>query len=391
MPVSCDKATRPKSKPVKELEEIAAAYQRLEVPCALATVVRVEGSSYRQAGARMLVSADGKIVAGCVSGGCLEADVAEHGQQVIATGEPRVLVYDTLNDVDAEGDLLLGLGTGCAGIIEILVEQLIGENPDAIALPLRLSRSNESGSFLTVYRRDDKPHAEHMIVHLDHMNQTHENGVDAFLETIQPPPHLLLCGGGPDSLPLARLAREILGWRVTIADHRAAYADVARYGEGVQIAHARPDTLERHVRIDARTAVILMTHNYLLDRELLDLAARSDAFYVGVLGSRKRWHTLDNDLRGEGTDTRALLGTRLHAPVGLDIGASSPETIALSIAAEVQAALASHAGGAMRDANYAKDAKKSGIDSAAAYTTATPARMGRKGDTPRCRIPLLSD
>ena len=339
----------------------------------------------------MLVSADGRIVAGCVSGGCLEADVAEHGRQVIASGEPRVLVYDTLTDADDEGELLLGLGTGCEGIIEILVERLLGENPDAINLPLQISRSNKLGYLMTAYRQGAIHCSEHMIINIDHMNNKCKEDVDVFLEAIQPMPHLLLCGGGPDSLPLARLAREVLGWRVTVADHRASYADAARYPLGVQIALARPDTLARHVEIDSHTAVILMTHNYLLDRELLAVATRSDAFYVGVLGSRKRWHTLDDDLRSEGIDAPALLGARLHAPVGLDIGATSPETIALSIAAEVQAALSRHSGGAMRDTNYAGNAKKKEIASDAAYTTATPARLGLKGDKPQCLIPLLSD
>ena len=370
---------------MKELEEIAEAYRVLNAPCALATVVRVEGSSYRRPGARMLVSGEGSIVAGCVSGGCLEADVVEHAHQVIASGEPRVLIYDTLTDLDADGELLLGLGTGCEGIIEILVERLSDKMPDAIALPLQLSRSNSIGCLMTTYQKDRAPAAEHMIVNIDHMNKNESAGV--FMEIIQLPPHLLLCGGGPDSLPLAKLAREILGWRVTVADHRAAYAAPMRFPSGVQTVCTRPENLAEQVAIDVRTAVILMTHNYLLDRELLTIAARSDAFYVGILGSRKRWHTLDDDLRSEGFDTQDLLGARLHAPVGLSIGASSPDTIALSIAAEVQAALANHNGGAMNDLPESSGAGKKKIERGSAYTTATLARAGLKGDKPRCLIP----
>ena len=346
---------------MKELFEVVAQADALLEQGrsgALATVVRVEGSSYRRPGARMLVGEQG-VVAGCVSGGCLEADVVEWARRVMESGTSRLLTYDTLTDEDG----VFGLGTGCAGIVEVLVEPLHRCMPFLHALCDVLARER-SVVLATVFRADDSggigqrclvseggvvgssalEDAARAAFHagVSECVSIWDRGVrmDVFCELVEPAPSLLIFGAGPDAVPLSHMGCE-MGWRTMVADHRPALLSALRFPGAVRLMESR-SALEK---VDARTAVALMTHNYELDAALLLQLAPTDAFYVGVLGSHQRIQRLWSD--SGAAAALHLLGSRLHAPVGLDIGAATPETIALAIAAEIQAALAHRPGGSL--------------------------------------------
>ena len=171
--------------------------------------------------------------------------------------------------------------------------------------------------------------------------------VEAFLEALQPPPTLAIFGAGYDALPVAQGAKN-LGWRVTVADHRPAYATAERFPSAdVVVLATAPASVER-MALDARSCALLMTHNYLLDLELLPHLLLSPARYIGVLGPQSRAERLLSDLDRQGWTFSAAQLARLHAPVGLDIGAETPAEIALSILAEIQSVLARRQGGTLR-------------------------------------------
>jgi xanthine/CO dehydrogenase XdhC/CoxF family maturation factor len=171
---------------------------------------------------------------------------------------------------------------------------------------------------------------------------------EVFIEVIQPPVPLMIFGAGHDAVPLVRLAQE-LGWYVTIVDSRQADATRERFPSADEVILARPENISDRVRVDNRTVAVVMTHNYLHDLELLKTLLPSPVEYLGILGPKSRTEKLLQDLQEQGiTPTEPQL-QRLYSPVGLDIGADTPEEIALSIVAEIQAVLANHSGGSLRN------------------------------------------
>jgi xanthine/CO dehydrogenase XdhC/CoxF family maturation factor len=363
----------------KELREIAAAYYesaRTGTRCALATLVRVEGSSFRRAGARMLVSENGEMLAGCVSAGCLEADVCEWAIRVMVSGAPRLLSYSALDD-GADESISLGVAPGCSGTIEILVEPLAAQRAEPIELPLVALNRGESAILATIYRCESDPNlvgARLMVGRAgdilggrlpDDIAQTIAHAArkslrarparvasvptsggeaEVMLEALTLSPQILICGAGPGAIPLARMA-EFLGWRIVVSDHRPVYLTPSRFPSVSDIVLARPEELTDRVVIDSRSACVIMTHIDTHDRALLAVLSNTSAFYVGVLGSRTRIGSLIDGLRNTGVDPAERLGPRLHAPVGLDLGGTDPDAIALAIVAEIQAVLAGRSGG----------------------------------------------
>ena len=362
---------------MKELREILAAYQILEqqgTPAALATVVGVSGSSYRRPGARMLMTADKQLVGG-VSGGCLESDVLQRACLVMQQGQADLVTYDTTED----GDIVFGVGLGCRGVIQILIEPLNGKRPDFEFLTTLLER-REPGVCATVFRSEGKGKtqlSERLLLaksgesydgicdpelarriradaqdtlqkgHSETREYTLANGlVKVWFEALMPAPSLIIFGAGQDAPPLLRLAKE-LGWHVTVADFRAAYATAERFPLADAV-HVFPMT-EAGTRLafDARTAVVLLTHNYHQDLALLEQLLPLPIGYLGILGPKRRTERLLAELPAEVVMEEAL--ARLHSPVGLDIGADTPEAIALSILAEIQAVTAGRPGGFLRD------------------------------------------
>lgn len=315
---------------MKELPAIVAALLATPAPRAvLATLVAVEGSSYRRPGARLLLLEDGRRI-GSISGGCLEEDVITRAAKVRETGVAEVVVYDT----SAENDLVWGVGLGCHGVVRVLIEPL----PAAPTWAQALGRN-------FIQRRP----SELTIVHGGEDRATWGTRLAApgdcpdperlFAETIAPATALAIFGAGDDAQPLARLARE-LGWHVTIADPRAAFATAARFPTADRLLVGPAAGLVAQANPDSATLAVVMTHHYVHDVPLLrDLLARPLA-YLGLLGPRQRAEKILADLAADGSTITPAQRARLHAPVGLDLGADGPEQVALSILAEMQAVLA---------------------------------------------------
>jgi xanthine/CO dehydrogenase XdhC/CoxF family maturation factor len=323
----------------------------------LATVVATAGSTYRKPGARMLIMADGSYF-GLLSGGCLEADLKLHAQEVLNGGAIRAVEYD----MRGPDDVLFGIGAGCEGAMRVLIEPANSMDRATVALAAagRITAAGSSTCLICVHESSDLPLGTYstadgsaaMPAALAAAAQaalTEESSREvaiggaatrlrAFVQFLAPPPHLLLCGAGPDAEPVAAAAGA-LGWRVSVVDHRPAYAQAQRF-PGAQVALADPAALADTVDLGRCHAAVVMSHHLASDLAYLRAlgAARSPA-YVGLLGPPTRRRRIVDEL-GPAAE---LLTTRLRGPVGLDIGAATPESIALAIVSEVHASLAGRA------------------------------------------------
>lgn len=366
---------------MQELQDILKTYDALKQSGktgALATIMKVQGSTYRRPGAQMLITDEGKTI-GTVSGGCLEADVAEKSKKIIASGQPATVVYD----MTAEGDAVWGLNQGCNGVVHLLVEPIPSPNTVAhLEFVAKCLNERITGIVATVFRVDGEFKAKvGTRVLMDDRGTIQENVrnpvlsaalledcrealnascgkvkeyrftegvVEAFIEVVQPPTPLFIFGAGYDAIPVVRFAKE-LGLEVTVVDHRPAFASKERFPTADACVVARPEEAVEKVSLDQRAAAVIMTHNFSHDLELLKALLPSPARYIGLLGPNMRAERLLNNLRKTGfTPTDGQLA-RLHAPVGIDIGAESPEEIALSILAEIQAVLAKRSGGFLKN------------------------------------------
>lgn len=356
----------------KELQEIVARLEQLNsssIKTVLSTVVDVKGSSYRLPGARMLFGENGEII-GTVSGGCLEADVLARAKRVLQSGAAEVFTYDTTRQENS----IFSLNMGCRGIIRILLERpdnrlvdffrtLLASRLDGLTATLiRCNRKNgcEVGSRLLlngekVISSDFTPEIHEKILPecltaLREKQSTHltiEFG-EFFLEFIAPPTSLVIFGAGFDAVPLAEIAKN-LGWRVTIIDHRAAFANEERFPKADEIITARPENLAKKILIDENTVAVVMTHNYEHDKNILRFLLDSKAGYIGALGPKIRTENILAEWRETSESFAGGQLKRLYAPIGLDIGADTPETIAVSIIAEIKSVLANRSGGFLRD------------------------------------------
>ncbi len=318
----------------KELQDILGIVRRGPGPFVLATLLATEGSSYRRPGARLLLGREG-LLRGSLSGGCLEGDLQARAREVLAEGRPRRIRYD----LRGEMDLVWGSGSGCEGVLDLLLEPLTGfpewmqwvEQAWASRTPLRLrtdlSPENLGRRSIPRYPGPEAP-----------------GPPEACVEDFPAPLALWIVGAGDDSRPLVRMAKE-LGWIVGLLDHRPAFARPERFPEADAVRSGHPAALLPSLPLDARCAVVLMTHHYAKDLEALRLLLPSPAGYLGLMGSRRRSAKLLAELAAEGL--RA--DSRLHAPVGLDLGATDPEGIALAILAEIQATLAGRRAAPLRE------------------------------------------
>ena len=304
-------------------------------PAALATLVRVEGSSYRRPGARLLLLSDATR-AGSISGGCLEEDVLERARRVLATGQPQLAQYDTTS----ENDLVWGVGLGCQGVVRIFIEPLPAERPPWVAT-LRKNLHERRATMIEVEFGSPAPRGTQLA-------EPDEGCADIFRETIAAPPALIIFGAGEDARPLARLAREI-GWHVTVVDSRPAYATSVRFPDADAVNHAPAADAPQFLPSDGAAFAVIMTHRYTEDLQLLRQLLPHPLAYVGLLGPRKRTERLLAQLRAEGFAPDAAMLSRLHAPIGLDLGGNTPETVALAIAAEIQCRLSGRAPIHLRD------------------------------------------
>ena len=344
----------------------------------LATLVDVKGSGYRLAGARMLIDGNGRSI-GTVSGGCLEADVLERAKEVRHSGEPTVVSYDTTKD---DSNSVFGLGMGCRGVVRVLLEST--RNNDALnfirtcfgrrekgAITTLISKTGDVGLPLTsrifsqpskdgfgLYRKSfaelnglstnvshDAAAALHESRSRSVIYRDANGSLEFFHEVITPPTALFIFGAGHDAVPLARWAAN-LGWKISVIDHRPAYAAAERFAEADDIIVSRPEAIPDTVFTDVNSVAVVMNHNFDADLGILRRLLGSTCRYIGVLGPKDRTMKLLDELRAEGQDTDR---ENLYAPVGLDIGATTPEGIALSIVAEIQAVLSDRKGGSLKD------------------------------------------
>jgi xanthine dehydrogenase accessory factor len=364
---------------MKELQEILAKVKTLapDESAVLATVVDVVGSSYRLPGARMLILANGETY-GTVSGGCLEADVMERAKQVLKTGEPQVITYDTRTNEDS----VFSLNMGCNGVIRVLLERINKDSPLLRYVNVRWSYrersmiatliSGDKTSSLQIggriffdkieqfyfeglpdkfefkdglLRDCERFYYQNSNSHLKKY-ETEKGGCELLFENIELPLSLLIFGAGADAVPLCEIAKS-LGWRVSVIDHRPAFAASQRFGKADDIIVSRPENY--NIPFDENAVAVVMTHNYERDKVILSRLLKSEVRYVGALGPKRRTESILNELIGAGENFTNEQLDRLYAPVGLDIGAKTPEGIALSIIAEIQAVLAKREGGFLRN------------------------------------------
>lgn len=319
---------------MKELHQIL---QRLgssdTYPAVLATLVSVEGSSYRKTGARLLLTRSGERV-GSISGGCLEEDILERARRILVSGTGECVTYNTTG----ENDLLWGTGLGCHGVVQVVVERLatrplwveLLEKAQRERREIGLQMRGEAGGTPSTHawwglvtRDDREPGTAPSLI---------------FQQMIPPTLRLLIFGAGDDAKPLVRMARE-MGWSVTVCDPRPHYATRERFPEADSVLVAPAQTAASAWSIDSRTAAVIMTHHYVHDLPLLEALIGSPACYLGLLGPRQRADRLLNDLAARGVSPTAAQRTGLRGPVGLDLGGDAPEAVALAIVAEIQATL----------------------------------------------------
>jgi xanthine dehydrogenase accessory factor len=358
--------------------------------CALATVVSVEGSSYRLPGARMLVC-EGGVSTGMISAGCLESDVIEHAKRVIKTNLAKLVEYDTTSTSD---EIVWGLGLGCNGIVRVLVEPLAQQSsyvaairrslaleanftPIVVATVFQHSSSSSTATSAQVeigtrliIDEDGKASGEMpsgepgLAIASDMRAALSEDGsrvhvyerdggtTKVFIETLTPPIQLVVFGAGHDALPIIELARG-LGWQTEVVDPQARPASNVRFAQADRVTLARPETVSEQVCVTHRTLALLMSHNYAHDQALLKFLLASPARYIGVMGPRKRTEQMLGELAESDSSYRLKESDslRLYAPAGLDLGANTPGEIALSIVAEMRAVLADRRGGMLRARN----------------------------------------
>ena len=363
--------------PVTERERLLdrlTALERDRQPGAVATVVRVAGSSYRRAGARMLFGADGERV-GMLSGGCFDLD--DRARQAMRTGRPSRHRYDTTAPVD----VVIGSGSGCQGVVDILVAPVDdGHRPslrECLEPPLRQGRPAALATVIDPPETDPEraPLGARLLVTGGGpaRGSLGDAGLDAaverrarsllgservtadrypagrgtaqvMIEGIMPVRRLAVFGAGDDAAPLAVIGAQA-GLSVTLTDHRPAYADPQRHPAAAAVLHAA-DTADavRRIAPGPRTACVSVTHDYLRDAAILAALKETPAAYVGVIGPRSRAERLIAEAGWEDGDPG-----RLYCPAGLDIGAQTPEEIALSVVAEILGVLSARTAGHLRD------------------------------------------
>lgn len=352
---------------MKEIKAIIKAYDELPAAqkSALATVVGVEGSSYRRTGARMLVMEDGNWVGG-ISGGCLEGDALRKAQLAMFQDKPSLVTYDT-TDEDAQQ---IGVGLGCNGIIDVLIAPLDNEPGNPLELLRRCTGERQPRILLTIVQNDGGPEALYpgRMIHAEQLPAglriegllADIEGVKArqksvskrytlssgghlalFIEFLPPTLRLLLFGGNYDVFPMAQLGKD-LGRHITV------YANPHKLSRAIfqQADEVKPK--DAPVEIDGYTACILMAHDYKTDLNNLRRLLSTDVPYIGMLGPRQRTDKMLDELASEGITLNERDHERLHSPVGLDIGALSPEEIALSVLAEIRAYFSGREGGFLK-------------------------------------------
>ncbi|HEX4354532.1 MAG TPA: XdhC family protein [Polyangiales bacterium] len=331
-------------------------------PFVVATVMRVRGSAYRRPGARMLTT-EHEWRAGSISGGCLEGDVIARGFFRTRRERAVLMSYDARADRgDPDGG---GYGLGCDGIVDVLIERIDRQTRcDPLAFIARCRREQKRGVIATVFESETKTEVGARLLYLEGEIETtlerdvqrvaqlarevlaagerSERTLDGRLflfEVIEPPPQLFIVGTGFDAMPVAVLAGS-LDWGVTICERHRSIGTQARFARIASHLAGSADALAVEIERALRPLVVLMSHRYLFDRELLGALIPTRVSYIGLLGPARRTERMLGELRDKGVAIDDSTRERLHGPVGLDLGAETPGEIALSVIAELQAHLA---------------------------------------------------
>jgi len=362
---------------MKEITDVIKAYHKAKKQgkkTALATVVHVEGSSYRRPGARMLVTEDGQLT-GAISGGCLEGDALRKALLAIAQDQNKLVTYDTTDEDDAK----LGVQLGCNGIVHILFEPIQEDKKaNAVYLLEQLACQRKNAILVTLFSLQHLSQPGTSFLYRDNLVITslpdelkelitedakqalqsgasflkfYQNGdrqLSAFVELVQPPVSVIIAGAGNDVQPLVEIA-SILGWETTVIDGRATHATVSRFPKAENVLVAKPADVLSRVNIDDQTVVVLMTHNYNYDLTLLRKLLATGCVYIGILGPKKKMERMFEELANDGVVISKEQLAKIYSPVGLDIGAETSEEIAVSIVAEIKAVLAARGGASLKE------------------------------------------
>lgn len=352
---------------MKEIKQIIHAFElarEKQQKAALATVVHVEGSSYRGPGARMLITEDGMLT-GAISGGCLEGDALRKALMVMMQGKPLLTTYDTSDEEDA----VIGVGLGCNGIIQVLIEPIVPEEEtNPITLLQQIVEKRQAAvlvTFFSLHNKWNEQQGTRLLLKtgeaigiqsavkdavsvlekkeslfIEYTNE--DQPISAFFEYIPPPVALVIAGAGNDVFPLVQMG-EVLGWDITLIDGRPNYASARRFPD-CRLIIAAPESALQDLVIDEQTAVLLMTHNYNYDKALLKALITLPVNYIGMLGPRKKLSRMLTEFEEAGTKVTEEQLSRIYSPVGLDLGAETAEEIALAITAEIKAVFAGRTG-----------------------------------------------
>jgi xanthine dehydrogenase accessory factor len=364
---------------MKDFKTIVTEFRKIDFTnrkAALATVVKVRGSSYRSPGARMLITDDGKWI-GSISGGCLEGDALRKARQVMGDNKPMTVTYDTRE----ESNQNLGIGLGCNGVIDVLIEPIdISEEKNPISLFERFITTKEPLTLATIFNagtgvgekiiacatgevQDYFSNVELANAVKEDMRQlfdtkksqaktftTSEGEVEVFMELVQPTVSLIIFGGGFDARPVSQLAKS-LGWEVQVTDECVAHIAPLFFPTADKLSLCHRDFVDRDFEITPFTACVLMSHNYEYDRDVLQKLIKTDAPYIGILGPRKRFDKMLVEFSAKGLRLQAEDIHRVHSPIGLDIGAETPDEIAVAIVAEIQGKFVNRSGGFLKYRN----------------------------------------
>ncbi len=348
-----------------KINHLVDAYRRLKQQtenCVLATIIETFGSTYQKAGARMLISNEDELI-GLLGGGCFERDLVEQARSVFETEAAKTVFYD----MRSPDDVIWGLGLGCNGAVKVLLQLLKAEEDFS---PLNIiadaADANQTGVLITVFESGhaDFPSGRSLFLPViagsnqqlltsapfpfttsalqtvlqqkprieSHLINDQE--ITAFYDPLQPPLRLLVFGAGTDAIPLVQSAKA-LGWRITVVDYRPGHIKKERFPQVDQLLHLMPEDIDDKLELDQFNALVLMTHNIEYDARYLKAVTSCDIPFIGLLGPM---HRKDRLLHSLGNDA-ALIAERVFGPVGLDIGAETPEEIALSIMAGIHAKL----------------------------------------------------
>ncbi|MEP2670326.1 MAG: XdhC family protein [Cyclobacteriaceae bacterium] len=362
---------------MKDFKTIVEEYQKLDLKekrAALATVVKVRGSSYRSPGARMLITEDGKWV-GSISGGCLEGDALRKARKVMTDKVAMTVTYDTTE----ESNQNLGIGLGCNGVIDVLIEPLdsaAADNPVSIfaefiktdqplAVATIFSENNTAEKLIVnedkiVTNKFSNPELTKMVIEdLKTVFSSHRSEAkkyssgeeyEIFLELVQPTLSVILFGGGFDARPVSQLAKS-LGWEVNVTDECVAHIAPIFFPTADKLAMCDRKFIDRDFKITPYTACVLMSHNYEYDRDVLKKLIQTNTPYIGILGPRKRFDKMREEFLKDGIEMDNEMLSRIHSPIGLDIGAEAPDEIAVSIIAEIQSKFSHRSGGFLKYRN----------------------------------------